>query len=92
MKTRRNCFPGTIGQLRQIVALAGTARAWEFMPTGYWRYCCEDGAILNWWPSTGTYNFQGPTAAANTFEWALIEVVAQRQNPDRALPDLRRQD
>lgn len=88
----RKIFPGTIEQLREIVALTGVPGEWEWMRASYWRYRCDDGAILNWWPSTGTFNFQGPAAAANAFKWALIEVVALTQYPVRALPDMRRQD
>jgi hypothetical protein len=45
------------------------------MPTGYWRFVGCSGALLNFWPQTGTINFQGPKAAAAELEQALAAVV-----------------
>lgn len=89
---RQRHFSGPFEQLRGILGLTKAVGDWQSMPAGYWRFVCRDGAILNWWPSTGTFNFQGPAAATNALERALIEVVARGQNPERALPDLRTQN
>ncbi len=74
MTVPRKRFSGPLDQLQQIVALTGVAGVWERMPTGYWRYRAETGAILNWW-ETGTFNFQGPAAAASDFKQVLRSAV-----------------
>jgi hypothetical protein len=70
-------FPGPLEQLQGIVHLSEVVGDWQFMPVGYWRFLCRDGAILNWWPSTGTINFQGPLAERQAFELALMEVASR---------------
>jgi hypothetical protein len=72
----RKLFNGSLEQLQRIVATAGPEGAWEHMPTSYWRYRANSGAILNYWPTTGTFNFQGPAAAARDFEHAICRAVS----------------
>ena len=36
---------------------------------------CDDGAVLNWWPSTGTIQFQGPLNVSNKLEKAVSTLV-----------------
>lgn len=91
-RRRQRRYAGSIYQLQQVIRMTRVVGEWQYMPAGYWRFVGRDGAILNWWPSTGTINFQGPFAAASAFERALIEVVARGQHPERALPDMRRRD
>jgi len=73
-KVRRR-FIGSLDQLQYCVGLTGAAGEWEPMPAGFWRFRCRNGAILNWWQSTGTFNFQGPTDAARRLEQALAAAV-----------------
>ena len=75
MARRGNRFLGSLDQLRAIVAMTGVPGAWERMPTGHWRFRCLEGAILNWWPTTKTFNFQGPAGAKVRFEHAIAVVV-----------------
>lgn len=82
----RTRFLGTLEQLQKNVALTGVAGEWQPMPADYWRYRCDNGAILNWWPSTKTYNFQGPKDAKRAFEQRLISVVNQVRSGARRLP------
>lgn len=77
-------FSGSLEQLQSCVGLTGAVGKWEPMPAGFWRFRCSDGAILNWWQSTGTFNFQGPADAANRLKQALIAVVSDMAS-DRAL-------
>ena len=72
---RQRRFSGSLEQLQEIVRLSEVVGDWQFMPAGYWRFLCHDGAILNWWPSTGTIDFQGLLAERQAFELALTEVV-----------------
>jgi hypothetical protein len=52
------------------------------MPGGFVRFRCCSGGILNYWPTTGTINFQGPAAAAAELEQALAAVVSGQKTLD----------
>lgn len=58
---RKLRFPGDLADLKAWVRSAHLRGDWEGTST-YWRFRCRTGAILNWWPSTGTINFQGPAS------------------------------
>jgi hypothetical protein len=77
-------FHGTLPQLQRVVSATGFEGRWETSPHGH-QYRCSMGAILNWWPSTGTLNFQGPAWAAAEFESALAAAVADLATPPRPL-------
>ena len=64
-------FVGAFEQLAEIVARTRIAGRWEYMPANYVRYVCTDRAILNWWPTTGTIDFQGPLPAKRNLISAL---------------------
>lgn len=78
-------FVGTIEQLARVVSMTAVAGTWEYMPAAYWRYVCVDGAILNWWPSSKTFNLQGPAEARDAFEQRLIEAAAVSVSSRRAI-------
>ena len=77
-------FLGRLDQLDVVVRASGATGKWQQMD-GYVRFKRTDGAILNWWKSTGTFNFQGPPAAAKDFEQALAETVSQCRRSRLAL-------
>ena len=81
-------FHGEFDQLDAVVLATGSSGRWEWMPRGYWRFKRTDGAILNWW-ATGTFDFQGPPAARDAFERALVAVVYGAPNGRPALPSPR---
>jgi hypothetical protein len=89
-KRPRRLFRGTFARLQHTVALTGIIGEWQYMPARYWRFRCCNGAILNWWESTGTINFQGPEPAKAALEHALDEVVTKARQPIPRLPDGRR--
>lgn len=68
---RKLRFPGDLADLKAWVRSAHLKGVWEETPI-YWRFRCRTGAILNWWPSTGTINFQGPARE----KYALIKGLA----------------
>lgn len=68
-------FRGGREQLDAVLVLAGRDGFWELMPAGYWRFNDTGGAILNWWESTGTLDFQGPQAARVEFEEAVVKTA-----------------
>lgn len=82
-------FSGSFPQLCALVTAAALPGVWEKMPTGYVRFVCHTGALLNWWPSTGSVNFQGPRDAASQFEQALLIAVEQLPRSARQLTDQR---
>ena len=85
--TRR--FRGTIEQLASVVSAAGVAGRWEYMPAAYWRYVCTDGAVLNWWPSSKSFNFQGPAEARKAFEQRLLQAIASNSGTLAAIGERR---
>ncbi len=40
------------------------------------QYRAYDGAVLNWWKSTGTVTFQGPDVEAMALKAAFLKVVS----------------
>lgn len=82
---RQRRFPGSLEQLQWIVRLSAVAGDWQFMPAGYWRFVSHDGAILNWWPTTGTFNFQGPPAAKAALELAIAKAISGAHRVDQRL-------
>lgn len=58
------------------------------MSDGYWRFNDQTGAILNWWPSTGTYNFQGPPPAKRALESAFFSAVISARGQEPSLTRL----
>lgn len=91
MIVRGRKFNGTIQQLRSVVDLTGVAGEWEHMPSGYWRFRSAAGGIINWWPSTGTFNFQGPTTAAYALEVLLRNVASAHLQKTALLADRTKQ-
>ena len=66
----RTIWTGTAAEFRAILE--------QISPGGCWEedICCRyrtlDGAVANFWPTTGTVHFQGPPEAAVRLEQALI--------------------
>jgi hypothetical protein len=52
-------FRGSYGKLRKCVSWTEYEGVWRDLPNGQKQYRTENGAILNWWESSGTINFQG---------------------------------
>ena len=50
---------GDFKTFRGIVALAGIPGEWKKLPNGQRQYRTHDGAVLNYWKSTGRITFQG---------------------------------
>lgn len=67
-------YHGDLTYLMEIVQLTKVPGQWEKMHD-YWRYRCDNGAIFNWWPSTGTFNFQGPAEPQKRFASKMAIVI-----------------
>src|SRR5687768_4838955 len=53
-------YTGNAADLRDLVRRCGVRGEWRFIETnGLHQFKAVTGENLNWWPSTGTINFQG---------------------------------
>lgn len=57
-----------IAELKAMVDMTGASGQWSEKGAGHWQFRADDGAVLNWWQSSGTLNFQGPLEARQEFE------------------------
>lgn len=74
----RCSFSGKIGRFRAIMAMAGIEGVWRRTPAAFWQFKCLNGGVVNWWPSTGTVNFQGPAKSAGRLRRSLRRAVRER--------------
>lgn len=64
-------FAGTIEQLKDHVANTRIGGKWS-ESNGAQQFKSNDGGTLNWWPSSGTLQFQGKQAAKQALETAVM--------------------
>jgi hypothetical protein len=65
-------FQGSLDDLQDTVTRCAIPGEWSFHKKNrFYRFHAETGAILNWWPTTGTINFQGH--AAQQFESLFLK-------------------
>ena len=69
-------FHGEYGELETRVTALGYVGQWT-LDNGKRIFRSEDGAILNWWASTGTLQFQGPKIPRNKLEAALSNSLSE---------------
>ena len=63
-------FRGKLDDLQTLVSDSGYTGQWR-EDDGKTVFRSEDGAVLNWWHSTGTVQFQGPREAREALEDAI---------------------
>lgn len=66
-----NKFRGTYQELQDKVLLTGINGEWRELSNGHKQYKAETEAILNWWESSKTIQFQGNKIEAPKFEAAF---------------------
>jgi hypothetical protein len=65
-------FEGSLDDLQDVVMRCAILGEWSYhKKTRFYRFQAATGAILNWWPTTGTINFQGH--AAEQFESLFLK-------------------
>lgn len=64
-------FKGSLEDLQAAVADAGIAGSWSEEAGGKHSFRSKDGGVLNWWPATGTLQFQGQAEAKSALEQVL---------------------
>jgi hypothetical protein len=69
---------GSLKKMQKCVARTKVGGAWHEFPNGQWQYRTHDGAILNWWASSGTVNFQGKDSG-RAFEKAFIAAAKAKR-------------
>ena len=74
MKIVKMKFPGTYAELQDEVRLTGILGEWRDLENCK-QFRADNGAILNWWQSTGTITFQGRGSAAAEFEAKLSRAI-----------------
>ena len=68
-------FHGEFSELESLVDEMGYKGQWED-DNGKKAFRSEDKAVLNWWPSTGTLQFQGPATPKTKFEEAMMKALS----------------
>ena len=64
-------FQGSIEVLEDIVRVTEISGDWQVDRAGKHTFRSYDGGILNWWPSSGTVQFQGKPEGKAIIERAL---------------------
>ena len=83
-------FKGDFEDLHTLVANSGTPGYWRELPNGHIQFRSVRGAVLNWWPTTGTITVQGKPAAVDEFKLSLAALMIERRKPSTAQPALAR--
>lgn len=68
-------FLGTYDSLQNKVSQLSVAGEWIELPDGKKQFKNRNGAILNWWESTGTILFQGDNKAKAEMEAGLLPLL-----------------
>ena len=76
-------FHGSFEELQVLVSELGYSGEWA-ESNGKRVYRSTDSALLNWWPSTGTVQFQGPTAARGKIEAAVSAALSNAEPTTQA--------
>lgn len=73
-------FRGEFGELENLVSKLGYQGKWED-DNGKKIFRSEDQAILNWWPSTGSLQAQGPATSRTRLEEAVNHALSGNPPP-----------
>ena len=77
-------FSGSLDELKDRVQACGAEGEWGEIANGH-QFRCKDDAKLNWFPKTGTLQFQGNSDASNKLKAALENAThAPRQAAPRS--------
>lgn len=82
-----NTFNGEFDELQQYVKQISVPGEWEERLDNCKRYNAHNGAILNWWPSTGRLQFQGNAEARLDMNSKLSELIGQSDTRRSSTPN-----
>jgi predicted nucleotide-binding protein len=79
---------GEYDALRRMIADLKYTGEWDEPTKGCIRFRSKDGAILNWFPKTGTVNFQGPDPQKSKLQSKIIPLLEAPEDDedDRLMP------
>jgi deoxycytidylate deaminase len=69
-------FTGSYPELQERLAALSGEGEWHDLNKNQKQFRHRDGGILNWYPSTGTINFQGPTDGKSKLESVARSVLS----------------
>src|SRR5262249_38804845 len=67
-----NKFHGSINELKERIQQADLKGEWSEEATGKYSFRSQLGGVMNFWPSTGTVQFQGRKEATSTLALAVF--------------------
>ena len=70
-------FLGKIDELQKLIGDIGCDGEWEELPNQLYRFTSSEGAILNWYQTTKTVQFQGPKAPKSALEDQVVSAIAE---------------
>lgn len=68
-------FSGTIGELKTKLASLETAGSWTDVNANQHQFRHNDGGVMNWFPSTGSINFQGKPVGRDALQAKVAELL-----------------
>jgi hypothetical protein len=63
---------GDFNSLQRLVTLTGIPGKWVKLSDNHRQFRAETGAVLNYWKTTGTVNFQGAQLAADELKAVFL--------------------
>jgi hypothetical protein len=71
-KSRQSITCGNFKAVRQVVRRTGIAGEWS-VTQNHCQFRAANGAVLNYWKSTGTITFQGPEFPAAELQAMVLQ-------------------
>jgi len=93
----RLAFLGNHKKLVRLISKMEVDGIWRELKNGHMQFHADDGAVLNWWRSTGTVTFQGRKPKAQEFERSFLRraskkgLIEHETGPEDELAELKRQ-
>jgi hypothetical protein len=90
-------FLGDLKRLNKCVSKTGVKGQWRKIENHQVQFRTDDGAILNWWESTGTITFQGRKLAVEKLKSPFMraarrkDLLKGKRDTDEEIADMRRQ-
>ena len=70
-------FEGTLDELKALLEQAGFSGRWSDDGRGKHSFRSSENGVLNWWPNTGSLNFQGKAESKTKLEAQFEDSVSE---------------
>lgn len=77
-------FSGEIDELKNKLASLGSAGEWVEVNANQHQFRHKDGGVMNWFPSTGSINFQGKPAGRDSLRLTVSSILSSSPTPPAA--------